>query len=223
MSKVAAIFAHPDDEVLGCGATLAKHVAAGDDVKILIVATGLDARGKVSDKQKLNLQEQSRLATGELGASSIEFAGMPDNQLDTVPLLEIVQCIESFLANFPADTIYTHHDGDLNIDHCLVHRAVMTACRPQPNEVLRNVFSCEVNSATEWGLLAQMPFVPTKYVDVTAYLPNKLAALACYEGELRPWPHPRSLKGVEVLAMYRGMHVGFEYAEAFMLIRSTVQ
>lgn len=216
---VAAIVAHPDDEVLACGATLAAHADAGDIVRILILATGLAARGRASRRALEQLRRQARAAAEILGAERVDFGNFPDNRMDDVPLLDVVQRIEAFLADFAAETVYTHHGGDLNVDHRVVHHAVVTAVRPVPRAGPHAILAGEVNSSTEWAPPALVPFAPTEFVPAAATLERKLAALACYKDELRAWPHPRSIEGVRALARWRGAQVGKEAAEAFMTVR----
>lgn len=221
--KVAAIFAHPDDEVLACGATLARHARAGDEVRILILATGLASRGAAADEAFAALRNDAEHAAAALGATRVDFADFPDNAMDSVPLLEVVKRVEAFLAEFPAQRVYTHHAGDVNVDHRVVHMAVVTACRPLPGATVREILAGEVNSSTEWTPPGSLPaFLPTEFVDVSATLAAKLAAMACYGGEIRAWPHPRSLKGIEMLAGWRGTQSGCEAAEAFVTVRRLV-
>ena len=219
MANVAAIFAHPDDEVLGCGAAMALHAARGDTVRTLLLATGLAARGTAGKKALARLRTQARAAARLLGVRGIDFADFPDNAMDSRPLLEVVRSVEAFLTRTKSTVIYTHHAGDLNVDHRAVHMAVMTACRPLPGAADREVYACEVPSSTEWAPPALPTFVPTDFLDVSSALDRKIEALACYKGELRDWPHPRSTEGVRALARWRGAQCGREAAEAFMLIR----
>lgn len=218
---VAAIFAHPDDEVLAAGATLAAHAARGERVHILILATGLTARGDPPSGAVARLREQAKRAAGILGASAIEFADFPDNRMDTVALLDVVQRVEAHLDGLRPARVFTHHGGDLNIDHRIVHRAVMTACRPLPNLPPCEILAGEVPSSTEWAAQAMDQFTPTVFIDVAAALQTKLTALECYEDELGAWPHPRSVDGVRALARWRGTQCGRTAAEAFMLMRRT--
>jgi N-acetylglucosamine malate deacetylase 1 len=220
LNRIAAIVAHPDDEVLACGATLARHAQEGAEVQALILASGLTSRGHAEVAALEHLKSESRSAAAKLGISKIEFADLPDNQMDTVPLLSIVQRVEAFLKVFRAERIYTHHGGDLNIDHRLTYQAVLTACRPLPGTTAREILAGEVNSATEWAPpVGFSPFVPTEFTDVSGTLDQKLAAMACYAGEVRPWPHPRSLRSIEALALWRGTQCGFSAAEAFVTLR----
>ena len=219
MRRIAAIFAHPDDEILGCGGALARHAECGDDVRILLLATGLRSRGPSDETAIGKLREEARESAKIVGAKGIEFADFPDNAMDSVPLLDVVKRVEAFLASFAADVIYTHHDGDLNIDHLIVHRAVVTARRPLPNIGPFEILACEVNSSTEWGLPSQTPFIPTDFLDIASYVEQKVKALERYRGEIRPWPHPRSSEGVRALARWRGAQCGVEAAEAYRQVR----
>lgn len=219
-ARIAAIFAHPDDEVLACGATLARHAAAGDEVRILILATGLTSRGAVPPEELARLRDHAAAAAAALGAAGVELANFPDNAMDSLPLLDVVKRVEAFLDGFPADTIYTHHAGDVNVDHRVTHQAVITACRPLPGACVRTILAGEVNSSTEWTPPGSLPaFLPSEFVTVEATLAAKLAAMECYPGELRQWPHPRSLKGIKALARWRGTQSGCEAAEAFVTVR----
>lgn len=218
--RIAAIFAHPDDEVLACGATLARHAAEGAEVRILILATGLASRGAAADVAFAALRQDGERAAAAMGAQGIEFADFPDNAMDSVPLLDVVKRVEAFLAAFPARRVYTHHAGDVNVDHRVVHQAVITACRPLPGAAVREILAGEVNSSTEWAPAGSLPpFLPTEFVNVSATLAAKQAAMACYGSELREWPHPRSLRGIEALARWRGTQSGCDAAEAFTTVR----
>lgn len=217
--KVAAIFAHPDDEILACGGVLAKHVLAGDDVHIYILATGLASRGAVVSEQIQSLRDDAISAARELGVTKVKFGDFPDNAMDKVPLLEVVKAVEEFLTEFNASYIYTHHMGDMNIDHEVVCRAVLTAARPLPGRGDLVILAGEINSSTEYAAQPMPPFRPTEYVNITSVLEKKIKAMAAYKGELREWPHPRSLKALEHQARNRGAQAGFEAAEAFATLR----
>jgi len=216
---VAAIFAHPDDEVLACGATLAKHAKAGDRVRLLILATGLAARGEAPRNEIEALRDQTRAAAAVLGTEPPCFADFPDNRMDTVALLDVVQAVEAFLSEAPPAVIYTHHGGDLNVDHRVVHQVVVTACRPLPGAPPLELRACEVNSSTEWATPPLAPFEPTLFEPVAETLDRKVEALNSYGGEVRKAPHPRSPEGVRALARWRGIQCGHAAAEAFALVR----
>lgn len=221
--KIAAIFAHPDDEVLACGGMLAKHAQQGDDVAIFMMATGLTSRGDTSDKELEILRSQANNAANILGVQDISFEGFPDNAMDSVPLLDVTKSVENFLESFPADIIYTHHMGDMNIDHMVVARAVLTATRPVPGTKGIVVLAGEINSSTEYAVQPMPPFVPTEFYDISDTLDLKIKSMAAYEGELREWPHPRSLKGIEYQAKNRGAQCGVDAAEVFATLRRIIK
>ncbi len=223
---VLVVAAHPDDEVLGCGGTIARHVHAGDKVKILIVAEGatsrqlrrnsLDASAELS-----GLVRAAHSAASILGVSGIEMLGFPDNRLDTIDRLDLIKAIEASISLYQPDTVYLHHAGDVNVDHRRLHEAVVTACRPTPGHCVRRLLSFEVMSSTEWQPpgSAQV-FQPNWFVDISAYLAQKHRALEAYSCEMRPWPHSRSIQAVEHLARWRGAQAGVDAAEAFYLLRN---
>jgi LmbE family N-acetylglucosaminyl deacetylase len=215
---VLVVAAHPDDEILGCGGTLARHVDEGDQVYVLILADGETSReqaGSISERW-----ENANRAAKILGVSLHNILGFPDNQLDQVALLQVAKSIENTLVELKPDVIYTHHGGDLNIDHQIACRAVMTACRPLPGSEIRAIYTFETVSSTEWMVPQQdHGFVPTHIVDVSSTLRKKMAALKCYEAEMRDFPHARSYAAVEYLARLRGAQNGLEAAEAFGVMR----
>ncbi len=217
--KIAAIFAHPDDEVLACGGVLAKHILNGDDVCIFILATGLTSRGETTSKEIDGLREDTISAACELGITKVRFGDFPDNAMDNVPLLEVIKSVEDFLKEFDSSYIYTHHIGDMNVDHEIVCRAVLTAARPLPGKGDLVILAGEVNSSTEYAPHPMPTFRPTEYVNISETLDRKIKAMSVYKSELRDWPHPRSLKAIEFQARNRGAQSGFEAAEAFMTLR----
>lgn len=223
--KVLVVAAHPDDEVLGCGATIAKHVRNGDEVHVLILAEGVTSRDTVRDRERhsqelLSLQASAQRANALLGVKSVAFGSFPDNRMDSVDLLDIVKVIEEVKEKVKADVIYTHHYGDVNVDHQVISRAVVTACRPLPDNQIKTILFFEVPSSTEWQAASlAMTFQPNWFVEVNELLALKLGALKAYESEMRPWPHPRSIAAVEHLAKWRGATIGADAAEAFTLGR----
>jgi LmbE family N-acetylglucosaminyl deacetylase len=215
--------AHPDDEVLGCGGTIARMADKGVRVHIAILADGVGARASDArpDPAELGRRRGAAERSAEiLRATSIEFDDLPDNRMDSVPLLEITKRVEGLIARYRPDTVLTHHGGDLNIDHRRVHQATLTACRPQGDHPVRTILCFEVPSSTEWQAPgSHIPFAPNWFVDISLTLERKLAALDAYASELRAWPHPRSRQAVAHLARWRGASIGSEAAEAFMLAR----
>jgi len=219
MKTVLVVAAHADDEALGCGGTMARHVEEGDVVHLVFMADGVHARKEASKEDLTQRIAASKRARSILGASSARSLDLPDNKMDTVPFLEIVQRLEPILDNIQPSVIYTHHHGDLNIDHRLTHAAVMTACRPVPDLSVREIYGFEVLSSTEWAIQTPSPFLPGYFVDITQHLRIKLDALDAYAEEMRKPPHSRSTTHAEVLAHHRGYSIGVEAAEAFEVYR----
>lgn len=219
------IAAHPDDEVLGCGGTIVKHVQNGDEVHVVILAEGVTSRDKVRERES-RAGELSQLAQAAheagriLGVQSVELHDFPDNRMDSVDLLDVVKVVETAIDRYKPDMVYTHHAGDVNIDHRIVHQAVVAACRPLPGQCVKTLLFFEVPSSSEWQTPSSAPaFFPNYFVDISDCLNKKLQALEAYRSEMRPWPHPRSLEAVEHLAHWRGATVGVEAAEGFVLGR----
>lgn len=223
MRSVLVVAAHPDDETLGCGGTIARLAAQGATVRVAFLADGVSSRP--ADSSALSRDIESRRAAAkaacrQLGATKPSFGDFPDNRMDSVSLLEVTKAIEALVDTFKPDTVLTHHAGDLNIDHRRTHEAVATACRPRRDHVVRTLLCFEVPSSTEWQLSGSAPaFAPNWFMDISATLPAKLAALEHYTAELRAFPHPRSREAVTHLARWRGATVGVEAAEAFVVGR----
>ncbi len=209
--RVLCVAAHHDDESLGCGATLAKHAAAGDTVMVAVLSEGSNSRG-IRD---MNRRREFVNALKCLGVTENCEAMYPDNQMDTVPLLAVVKDIEDAIKKFAPTVVYTHWSGDLNVDHRVVSQATEVACRSQPGCTVKRLLQFEVPCSTTWA----GGFVPNWYVDITGHLDAKLRAFRYYPSEIRDWPHPRSFKGITTLAEVRGAAVGVEVAEAFVLKR----
>lgn len=224
MSKrVLAVVAHGDDEILGCGGTLARHSDLEDEVRILIMTDGVGSRygAKKCPVEVENRESETREAARLIGAKQVDFFGFPDNKMDSVPLLDIVTSIEDYLSSFDPHIIYTHHANDLNIDHQLTQRATITASRPNPDTSISDIYGFEVLSSSEWNFLgANNGFSPNYFVDISDSLNRKLNALKAYSSEIRNFPHPRSMEACESLAKLRGSTAGFYAAEAFTLLRS---
>lgn len=221
MSDVLVIAAHPDDEVLGCGGTIARHAAAGETVQILFVADGETARPGTGDEDVSRREACAGEAARILGAGKPEFLRFADNRLDGRALLDIVVAVEKAVGRHGPRIIYTHHGGDMNVDHRVVHRAVLTACRPLPASTVDAIYAFEVPSSTEWGGGAfGPPFVPVHFVDIAGHVAKKRGALAAYAREMRAFPHPRSAEAIDALEKVRGAAAGVRAAEAFMLVRS---
>ena len=223
-NSVLIVVAHPDDEVLGCGGTIARMVASGREVHVLVMADGVSSRISNSEDQKVILRmEAANKANNLLGTASIRMCELPDNRLDGIELLESVRLIEKRIMEVRPVTIFTHHYGDVNIDHRRTHEAVLAATRPQPGHCVKELLFFEVASSTEWrSAHSAISFTPNYFVDISDKLDIKLEALSSYSAELREYPHPRSLTAVQALAQWRGATVGLDAAEAFEVGRMIV-
>ena len=223
MAEILVIAAHPDDEVLGCGGVIARHARAGDTVRVVIMAEGVTSRAGTSiekDEALAKLRTAATKANQILGTAELFMEGLPDNRLDSLDRLDVIQRVESHIERWKPSVVYTHHIGDVNVDHQVVHHAAVTACRPRPGHSVESLLFFEVASSTEWQPPGSgVPFQPNWFVSIKDTLNLKLAALDAYRMEMREWPHARSLRSVEHLARWRGASMGVEAAEAFMLGR----
>ena len=223
--KILVVAAHSDDEALGCAGTIARHIAGGDEVHVLFLTDGVGARAGDSaagaiDPDMRNHASLSALAAVGVAESHVTAFSFPDNALDGLPRLEIVKAIESVINRVQPDTVYTHHVGDLNVDHRYAYEAVMTACRPQPGFCVKAIYSFEVVSSTAWaGASCGRHFIPTLYVNIEDYWEQKEKALIAYHEEMRAFPHARSIEALKALATFRGSQVGVPAAEAFVVER----
>jgi N-acetylglucosamine malate deacetylase 1 len=221
MNTALVVAAHPDDEVLGCGGTIAKMADEGWSVHVLILAEGATSRSRKRDRNAKRgelsaLVKSAKAAAKVLGAKSVEVLAFADNRMDGVELLDVVKAVEDRIAKFGPNRVLTHHRGDVNVDHQMVHDAVLAAVRPLPGTTVREVLFFEVASSTEWRPASSLPaFAPALFVDIGLTIDRKLRALEAYSSELRAFPHPRSKEAVEHLARWRGATAGVMAAEAF--------
>ncbi len=215
--KILVFSAHPDDETLGCGGYL-KKLSKKNDTSVCIFTTGITSRKKHKNNEIKELKKNALKAFRILGFKKNFFLDLDDNKLDNYPLLKIVKTIEGIISKEKPNIIFTHFPDDLNIDHKIVTEAVLTAARPlKKNKYLHKIFFYETLSSTEWSINEK--FLPNTYIDIKDTIKFKLKAIKCYKSELRAFPHPRSLKGIEILAQKRGSEVSLKFAEAFMLFR----
>ncbi len=217
--RVLVVVAHGDDEVLGAGGTLARHIRNGDEVAVLVM-TDRDSSRHDDPAAAISRTSAIEAALKTLGAARSVIHSFDDNRLDSVPQLVLNRTVEAECRHWRPSVVYTHSLADLSADHRLVARATATACRPgrdAPVELL----GMEVRSATDTAEAAGGPgFRPQKWVELTPEdVAVKLAALEAYGQELRPWPHPRSVRAVTALIEYRGTQVGVAAAEAFEVLR----
>lgn len=213
-SNVLVVVAHPDDEVLLCGGTMAKHVLHGDRVNVLVMSEGVTSREGAGQREIEERQTACFKAANVLGYA-VEIISGPDQRLDTLPRLTLVKEVEGRLEQLRPSVVYTHWHSDMNLDHRIVSEVAQTACRPHPGSTVKILLMGEVPSSTEWA----GGFNPNWFIDVTDTMLVKIAALECYHDELRSFPHPRSIGGITTLAQYRGSTIGVRYAEAFELVR----
>ncbi len=217
-TRVLVIAAHPDDELLGLGGTVARHAREGDEVTAVVVSEGATSRYAQSGAD--DLRSSGRAAAAILGTRELRFIGLADQRLDAEPILEIIRPVEAIVRELRPEIVYTHHWGDLNRDHRVVSEAAMVACRPVGDDYPRRLYCFETPSSSEWSSTdLSLQFVPNHFVDVTATVEDKLRAMACYTTEVRPAPHPRALESLRARAAYWGQVVGRRYAEAFVLVR----
>lgn len=222
--NVLVVAAHPDDEILGPGGTLARHVAEGDEVFAILLGEGITSRREEADvaptAELISLKQNAIEAAAIIGIDKTYFFGFPDNKFDTVPRLRIIKAIESVKHEIQPEIIYTHHRNDLNIDHRITFDAVLTAFRPLAGETVRRILSFSVPSSTEWYAPAgETAFTPNVFVDVGKTLEKKISAMKAYKSEIREYPHPRSPEALETLAKMWGVTVGMTFVEPFVLVR----
>ncbi len=224
MSVLLVIAAHPDDEILGVGATIAKRTSAGDTAFALILGEGQTSRWEkrknAPAEEVAQLHKDSIAAAQTIGYTEIYFENLPDNRFDSVDLLDIVKTIETYIKRLQPNVIYTHHAHDLNIDHRITCEAVLTAARPIGDYPVTELYAFETVSSTEWNFGDKNTvFYPNVFVDIEHQFQIKCEAMKKYKSELCDFPHPRSLKMLEYHAGKWGGTVGRKYAEAFELIR----
>jgi LmbE family N-acetylglucosaminyl deacetylase len=216
--NILVVATHPDDEVLGCGGVIARHVSRGDRVDVLVVTRG--APDLYDEKQVKALRKELHAAHAILGITAVHFLDFPAPKLDLVPAYELADAIGVKMDSLRPDTAFIPHRGDLHSDHRAVFRAALVAARPIGNLPVRKILSYETLSESEWSApVAEDAFLPSVFVDISGFLEQKKQAMAAYRSQLKDFPHPRSLLGVESLARLRGSTAGLPAAEAFQMIR----
>jgi len=220
--KILIVAAHPDDEVLGCFGTVARLIKEGYEAYTLILGEGKTSR----DDQRIvkNKKDEIKVLNTEIekankviGVKKVFIESFPDNRFDSVDLLDIIKVISKVKDEVKPDIIFTHYENDLNIDHQITYKAVITASRPMEGEVTKDIYSFEILSSTEWNY--PLSFSPDTYFDISDTINLKIKAMKKYSSELCEYPHPRSLEGIELNAKYQGMRIGKRYVEAFKSIR----
>lgn len=220
--RILVVAAHPDDEILGCAGSVARFVKEGAEAFTLILGEGKTSRDKKRNATKRKseidqLRKEIKRANSLIGVQDVFIRDLPDNRFDQLDLLDVVKEVEEIKKKIRPDVVFTHFEHDLNIDHQVTFRAVLTATRPMQGETVKEFYSYEVMSSTEWRF--PLTFSPNVFVDISETIENKIKAMAVYESELRDFPHPRSLEGIKLTAQNWGIKIGVNYAEAFRLIR----
>jgi LmbE family N-acetylglucosaminyl deacetylase len=227
MKKILVVAAHPDDEVLGVGGTMRKFADMGINTNVLILGEGetsrAASRNETNKDDIISLHKDTMSASKIIGYKNVSFADFPDNRFDSADLLEITKKVEYYIEKFNPDTIFTHSNADLNLDHRITNGAVLTATRPIKNNAVNEIYVFETPSSTEWNFDSNGKiFKPNVFMDISDTMQKKLSAMACYKGEVRDYPHPRSLIALKILAARWGIVVGRKYVEAFELIRKII-
>jgi len=225
--RIMLVVAHPDDELLGLGASMNRLIRdLGAIVHVVILGEGITSRADKRDaqafKEELEVHRSNIMAAANsIGFQSNSIYDFPDNRFDTVALLDIIKVVEKEKKAFSPEIIFTHHGGDVNIDHQRTFEAVITACRPMQGEVTKAIFTFETPSGTEWRASSDpRNFIPNFFLNVSeSNLRAKIDGMECYQFEKRVYPHPRSPEALKIQAQRWGVSVGTEFAEAFCLIR----
>ncbi len=225
--KILVVVAHPDDELLGLGGTLNKLVNEYNAfIRVVILGEGLTSRSYERDTEKWNKELEThrsniKMAQKTIGYQELSVHQIADNRFDSIDLLDIVKLIEKEKVKFVPDYIFTHHGGDVNIDHQRTFEAVITATRPMEHETTKGIFAFETPSGTEWRASTDpRHFIPNIFVELSEEnVQAKIKGMECYEFEKRAYPHPRSPEALHIVSQKNGIQVGFHLAEAFMLVR----
>ena len=224
MDKVLVIAAHPDDEVLGAGGTIAKYVSEGAEVRVLIVTDGSTSQYR-DDPKLLEILEGKKKETQNamdiLGVSQVLYGGMPDMKLDMTEHILVNQSIERVMDEYQPNIVFTHYHGDVNKDHQCVSQSTLVACRPVADQCVRELYAYYVPSSTDWNVQNHVnTFMPNVYVDISGECAEKkYRAMECYATELRDYPHPRSIEALRIMDQACGVHVGMRAAECFVCYR----
>lgn len=221
---ILIIVAHPDDETISMAGTIRNHINNGDKVFAISMTDGVSARNNSKDREIIDRKKFAIKASEIIGFKWLKFFSFDDNCLDKYNLLEIVKTIEKIKIQIDPNIVYTHSSADLNIDHLILHKAVLTAFRPLPNEKCEEIRLFEIASSTEYGTQTKIGnFTPNLFISIKEYWSYKKEALNAYKKELRKNPHPRSISQIKNLAKFRGSQVGEEMTEAFEVVRKIIR
>lgn len=222
--KILVFAPHADDEVLGCGGTIARYAEGGEEVHVCIVTNAFPPIGDNKEAEKnhwpINLYPETMKVKEVLGIKNYYFLRFPAVFLETIPRNEFNGAIQKLINNVMPDIVFIPHFGDMQKDHTLTAEAVMVAVRPKGKHIIQQVYSYETLSETEWNIPhIKNSFIPNVFIDISNQLDKKLKAMSCYQSQLSKFPNPRSLEALKALAYYRGSTMQKDAAEAFMLIR----
>jgi LmbE family N-acetylglucosaminyl deacetylase len=218
MTRVLVVAAHPDDEVLGMGGTIAAHADRGDVVRVLVVTDGSSTQYPGDADTRTRKEEEARRAAAELGVTDYVHLDLPDMRLDTLAHVDVNRVVEEHVRDVAPQVVYTVQP-DVNRDHRVLFDSVAVATRPTPGHPVRRLLTYAPTSSTEWTPAPVNWFVPNWFVDVTGTIERKVAAFTHYQTELREFPHPRSERAIRATAAHHGTSCGCEYAEPFVLVR----
>jgi LmbE family N-acetylglucosaminyl deacetylase len=225
--RILVVVAHPDDEILGVGASM-HHLIKNYNCQVRAVILGEGITSRAEQRDRTQWERELRIhrdniykAQRYIGYESVGIYDFPDNRFDTVALLDLVKVVEKEKQTFQPDVIFTHHGGDLNIDHRRTFEAVITATRPMAHEIVETILAFETPSSTEWQAFNHLnPFLPNFFISFEEEnLEAKIKAMESYEFEKRPFPHPRSPEALRALSQNWGRVIGKSFAEAFILVR----
>ncbi len=222
--KILVVAAHPDDEILGCGATLMNYRLKGYKIKVLFLSDGESSRKlkiKEAKDKIIRREKQAEIVSKTCKFEKPDFLRLPDNKLDSIPLIKVIQLIETKIKSFKPNIIFTHYENDLNIDHQIAYKSVITATRPKSKTFVESICCFETPSSTEFAITRNNKkiFNPNYFVNVKKTIKKKLKVLKKYKYEIMKRPHPRSLDGIMNLSKYRGNQIGVDFAEAFIIVR----
>ena len=217
--NILVVASHPDDEVIGAGGAILKHVSQGDCVYALVLGDGKSSRYSTVPKNIIETsKKEMELASKTLGIKKVISGSLKSNRFDSYDMLDIVKIIENAIKSYDINIIYTHWENDLNNDHRIAFKSTITAARPLPESKVTKILSFETLSSTEWNFSDSKSFFPNYFVDISDHVEKKMEALSCYKSELRAFPHPRSLEAIKNRSKNHGSTSGFFYAEGFKFV-----
>jgi N-acetylglucosamine malate deacetylase 1 len=223
MNTVLVIAPHADDEILGCGATMAKHVLHGDEVIVIIATNAFIGAPEIFTENGIKaVREEALSAHSIIGVRETIFLDFPAPALNAFPEYKISIEFSKFFQKYKPTHLYLPHPGDIHQDHKAVYRSALVAARPQPDLKIASIYCYETLSETEWTPHHDKPFVPNHFVNVTEVYEKKNLAMLCFQSQLKEFPHSRSLQALEALAKFRGSTIGFERAESFIVERQII-